>query len=893
MSTREAWSAGSGGGLARLWLPAVAVVSAAALLRPGAAAEPRPLLYYDFGRAKDGTVPEMGGSGLDLALGPKARANAAACGVALEFDGADARLAAGDAAQFKAWKRRISTRELAAAVWIRFDSTKPSEKASLGLFDCRLDATHHVRLRLAAQPHSREGPAYAIRSRTPLKPEEWHHVAFSYSQNKRHAALYVDGCLQAENNNLVLPELALGELVFGADFRGAIADFRLYDVALDSESLAPVTVPPADATEQIRILTDARQRFTNRYFDAWCQALTRQVEAATQASSRTTITRWRRLRMDISNVAALAEGLATNRNAVTAGKVTAFVVPAISQEIRMPYSLPADGEFSNRIQVAVALGEYEPVSFVVLPFEPVQRFEIRVSDLKSGASTIPAAAVDAKLVKRWFRCGGAWLSYHADKGQRVLVPDLLLNDENLMEVDEARQVNRLRLSYADGVVYRDISQYSSSGDPSFDCLAEPVRDAPTLQPVVLPEAGRSQQFWLTIHVPEEAVPGLYDGVVQLLADGQEASDLKLELRVLPFALPEACTYYDPQRPFFGQLFNPLSKYMSNGDPALAEQHKRVDLQNMRAHNMLYPNGPSLQEEGERAFIRELELRKEVGLPVRPLFTGHSGDRVWGRIPYKERTDEALRQCRTLFAREARHLLDLVEKHAGHREVYFYGNDEAGGYVGLIAQQEHSWETVKRLGGMTRAAGWYDNFRFMADLQDMHSITSIDKQHAELWHAVGGRLLNYADPFASSENPLWFRRKMGMMMYLANYDGAMLLSFYNARVPWNEFAADPGGDGNYRNFSMVYAKVDGVIDTLAWEGLREGFDDIRYATLLKRQALKHRDSSDRALAREARRQLAWLAQIDGNAGDLDSLRLAMIDRILTLRTIETAKGGRQP
>ena len=37
-------------------------------------------------------------------------------------------------------------------------------------------------------------------------------------------------------------------------------------------------------------------------------------------------------------------------------------------------------------------------------------------------------------------------------------------------------------------------------------------------------------------------------------------------------------------------------------------------------------------------------------------------------------------------------------------------------------------------------------------------------------------------------------------------------------------------GFYRNMNLVYATKDDFIDTLAWEGIREGIDDIRYATL---------------------------------------------------------------
>ena len=77
--------------------------------------------------------------------------------------------------------------------------------------------------------------------------------------------------------------------------------------------------------------------------------------------------------------------------------------------------------------------------------------------------------------------------------------------------------------------------------------------------------------------------------------------------------------------------------------------------------------------------------------------------------------------------------------------------------------------------------------------------------------------------------------------------------------------------------MAYPTVDGVIDTLQWEGYREGVDDTRYlATLL--------DAIDKAgpvRAKDADAARQWLDTLDIN-GDLDAIRAQMIDWILQLR-----------
>ena len=50
-------------------------------------------------------------------------------------------------------------------------------------------------------------------------------------------------------------------------------------------------------------------------------------------------------------------------------------------------------------------------------------------------------------------------------------------------------------------------------------------------------------------------------------------------------------------------------------------------------------------------------------------------------------------------------------------------------------------------------------------------------------------------------------------------------------------------------------------------------------------------ADEALRREARRQLVWLAAIDGNTADLDMLRAATAARILTLQDLVAKKEGK--
>ena len=73
--------------------------------------------------------------------------------------------------------------------------------------------------------------------------------------------------------------------------------------------------------------------------------------------------------------------------------------------------------------------------------------------------------------------------------------------------------------------------------------------------------------------------------------------------------------------------------------------------------------------------------------------------------------------------------------------------------------------------------------------------------------------------------------------------------------------------------------------LAWEGFREGIDDMRYATLLMQLADKGEKSRDLKFKIAGRKAKQYLALVDPEEVDLVELRMAMIDKILKLKKLE--------
>ena len=81
--------------------------------------------------------------------------------------------------------------------------------------------------------------------------------------------------------------------------------------------------------------------------------------------------------------------------------------------------------------------------------------------------------------------------------------------------------------------------------------------------------------------------------------------------------------------------------------------------------------------------------------------------------------------------------------------------------------------------------------------------------------------------------------------------------------------------------LVYGTGSGCVDTLAWEGFREGLDDIRYATKLKQLALPLSRGENVKARYAAKLALKLLADADRDDMDLATLRLEMIEWIQRL------------
>ncbi len=554
-----------------------------------------------------------------------------------------------------------------------------------------------------------------------------------------------------------------------------------------------------------------------------------------------------------------------------------YAVPAISPIKRLPDTFPEDGDLCGPLQIVAAQNEFEPASFVVFSFQCFEQVTLTASALKGSAGTMPSASIDLKIVKCWYQGGTAWHSYFADTAGRQLVPELLLNDETLIHVDDTTRDNYVRSDRTDGSARVWISN-PMSVDVPFNSETEPVGDADTIRPFRL-EANAFKQFWVTVRPPAGTAPGIYKGTLKLSGAGEKPVVIPLSIRVLPFELPKPATYYDLGREFHTMLYNDPDYAgilkANGGDREHADRKMRALYSNMRDHNVHHPQFPDFKAENREAFIRQLELLKETGLATRPLFGGIPAvpTRDWaGSVDGVSLAEQSLPKELTDPVDESH---AIVKRVLGHSDVYCFGWDEPARRI-LIAERK-LWQYIHDKGLKIYSTVTDAHLESSGYNEDFANFPGeVTRERAARWHALGQRITNYAAPHTGPENPDFMRRVHGLQLYKANYDG--IGNYILTCRGWNDFLGDVH---NFRGFNMTYPTRDGVIDTLAWEGIREAVDDIRYATLLKTMAARAIANGTREASYAGRQALQWLEMVDVESADLNTVRLEMIDRILGL------------
>ncbi len=531
-----------------------------------------------------------------------------------------------------------------------------------------------------------------------------------------------------------------------------------------------------------------------------------------------------------------------------------YVGRAITNDKILPKTFPIVGRVANELSIAACRGEYEPATFAICALEGMQNLRVVATDLKGPNGTMPASAVDIRVVKCWFQSGvQIW-----DTKQRILTPELLLKDDRLVRVDLEDKQNYVRILDPGGK--ETFVLISGSGSEGMKEIQP--KDASTLQPVDI-EAETTKQFWVTVRVPDDAAPGWYEGRIRMTAAGVPPGELALRVCVLPFTLEKPRLRYSI---YYRGKLNKDGRGSISSEGKSPEQYE-AEMRDLKAHGVEYPT--VYQGYDEKLLRQVFEIRQKAGLLKGPLYS-------LGISTGNPTTSAALEGLRS----GVRKWLAMAGQY-GYDELYVYGIDEATGE--RLKSQRAAWHAVHEAGGKVVVACYKGTFEVMGDLLDVAVYAGPPvAEEADKYHQAGHHIFSYANPQVGVEQPETYRRNFGLLLWKTGYDGAMDYAYQHSfGHSWNDFDHQ-----RYRDHNFTYQTTDGVIDTIQWEGFREGVDDVRYLATLEKAIRDAKANPAKAAAAEDAER--WLKQLD-ITGDLHEVRREMARRIAVI-SFGDRKGG---
>lgn len=536
--------------------------------------------------------------------------------------------------------------------------------------------------------------------------------------------------------------------------------------------------------------------------------------------------------------------------------IEVYVVPAITDNRILPTSAISSGYLSNQIFLSGCPGQYVPASFVVRAVDEDILSLLPVPSTLTGPGVIPIDNVDIRWVKCWLQAPQSYPARYsgikiAGAKTKVLTPELLLKDDSLVKVEDNENYVKLETG-----VYEWVSEFQDLTEDVYKKVEEfPVKDSSTLQATDIP-AGTNKQVWITLKVPNNIQPGTYSGIIDLTIPGGSVGQVNLQLEVCNIELLESMLTYSIY--YSGRWYYRGGPNGTIGNLRTPAQIK-VELANMRDHGVLYPGSYQSWESGSERLGTVLSLFNELGMPVNPFY--------WHQI----------------FATNTPQDYEALRSRLQQAKDFFaaYGVEDL--YTYLPDEQEVGEETRRQVaiahevGTKCFVALGKDKARRAVDVLDLACAAyDPDATLAALYHSHGHKIFSYANPQVGCEIPETYRRNFGLLLWQRDYDGAMDYNYMRQMgFVWNDF--DHVG---YKDYVFAYPTMNGVVDTLEWEGFREGVTDVRYlTTLLNAIETAKGQGIDTS---EAESYLSGLKAANLSALNLDVVRWDMIEHILYLQ-----------
>ncbi|MEO2017878.1 MAG: hypothetical protein ABGZ53_26300 [Fuerstiella sp.] len=599
----------------------------------------------------------------------------------------------------------------------------------------------------------------------------------------------------------------------------------------------------------------------------------------------------------------LAVVLATvlSRGTTSAKNYRTYVIhpPINNNPILEGEALPVECRDETVMKVLCARNEYEPTSFLVETDTPLEQVNVEVGPLKGTAGVLDPQTVDVRIAQKfsmpitWTRETLPWVLVHDPGMIRIedRMPQWIRDAEKAPTRPDGRPVS--------------LAEYKA-GHSRINTLAKELIDANTLQPA---DVENFRQFWLTVHVPEDAKSGTYNGAVTIMAANAAPTTLTLQLKVPSFDLLPPRFEYSAYYPTMLERPETTDAQREKYNPITAQQYL-AECHNMVAHGLTNPNiyvGPEQDEVGNIHFThlsRILDLREQAGMPKGVMLYLMDGA---GMIIKEGELTEQQKQRNIQVAQATA----AWARSRGYSGALFMGADEYSG--DRLRAMLDSYASIRAGGSGIWVANQGDFVDIMPDLLDrpilshkgahivdghqqwqmgsrdfLMNRTRLLKWNPALWlmphyqrsikaaHEHGHKIFSYFDPQGGMQVPEQHRRHRGLGLWKSGLDGTMTWAYLHiwtrtaqlddpsmqdAGIPWSQNA-------------FVIRGPQGVLDTLSWEGYREGYDDARYLATLHR-AMAEAKAAGKHLRLVARTE-RWLDNLSIHA-DLDQWRHEMARR----------------
>jgi len=481
---------------------------------------------------------------------------------------------------------------------------------------------------------------------------------------------------------------------------------------------------------------------------------------------------------------------------------------------------PSAAALKRPVRFAACPGEYEPGVFAVRTLAPLTDLHCRVTDLKSAAGqVIPRGQFELRIVQF-----------------RLCLTDYRLRDRAFRNVPE---------------------------------LLEPA------QPISLP-GNTTQPYWLTLHVPEDAVPGEYRGEVKIEADGGRSSVLPLLVRVRPFRLEGP---KDRVWALYVDSWRWAKRYPEDKD--LLAEAKDIRAHGVRslvlsASREFVRRDGSFAEWNDPNLTRALPLLREAGLDG-PIVLGLGFlEELLTRGKLRGPTGEVPDWADFSWSLEIQNryvdALRLVSREFETRRwpaFLFLGTEAVAGDRGNLSRARWEYQLARRAGLKSLFIG--DPAFAREELAELLDIRCFDAglavntgEHAAArfteCRAAGGKFWwRGVGSFNLHEGNLVRNRYLaGLLHYKSAADGCLIWTFQRPRgSAFNDFDGITNAPRFPKDCCLTYPSRESAenIPTPQWEGIREGIDDYRYAHTLDerlRAKIKSGDAKEKERAEKIRK-----------------------------------------